>query len=237
MWGRGGRSLRLECLCLDSVIAGGPTTLALCRVFRLLIKGYTRDHWTHAERDWARGRVGETKNWWNAGQMDVQAMMSVMVKVAGKELKSKGAHTHKHTKWPQHRNKGLFFFFLYRGTPPYGHRFCKKMHVDKQRCDVLYASWAALCKQWKKNARVRVVYIFFWIAKILYFVGNCGIPMLLWFPFVVAALLIWKISQVAGFITLGSLGLLLHKLRCKNLDHLQVLVFKIMLIHQCWSLF
>lgn len=80
----GGRSLRPECLCLDSVFAGGPTALALCSVFRLLIKGYTRDHWTHAERTWARERVGEPKPWWNAGQMDVQTMMSVRAK-GGKE--------------------------------------------------------------------------------------------------------------------------------------------------------
>lgn len=173
MWGRGGRSLRLECLCLDSVIAGGPTTLALCRVFRLLIKGYTRHHWTHAERDWARGHVDETKTWWNAGQMDVEAMMGAMPKVAKKEFKVK-AHTLTNTQNDHStETKALvpfFFFFTQSNTTIWAQilPFCKKMHVDKQRCDVLCASWAALSKQRKK-----------WESKSsLHFLLDCKNPLL-----------------------------------------------------------
>lgn len=47
--------------------------------------------------------------------------------------------------------------------------------------------------------------------KIDYFAGDWNFESILKFPFVVVPHLIWKISQVAGFITLRSLGLLLHK--------------------------
>lgn len=39
------------CVMSLSVFAGGPTGLALDMVFRLLIKGYTGDHWTHGGRE------------------------------------------------------------------------------------------------------------------------------------------------------------------------------------------
>lgn len=115
----GGRSPKLECLCLDSVFAGGPTTLALCRVFRLLIKGSTRDHWTHAERDWARGCVGETKIWGKIRQTHVQTMKSIMEKVAVKKWRRVLAHAD----WPQPSNKGLSLqCFSFRTKPPLEHR-------------------------------------------------------------------------------------------------------------------
>lgn len=115
----GGRSLRLECLCL--VFAGGPTTMAQCRVFRLLIKGSTRDHWTHAEWDWATGGKSETEIWWNVKQTCVQTMMSVTEKVAVIVKTCRLAHVD----WPQHSNKGLslhFFSYLDGTKPPLQHR-------------------------------------------------------------------------------------------------------------------
>lgn len=204
----GGRSLRPECLCLDSVFAGGPTAPALWSVFRLLINGYTRDHWTHAERNWARERVGEPKPWWNAGQMDVPTTMSVKAKVANKRVKKyRQAHKHKVT-----TARGQRAWITQNNTT------LQRRSAVLQK-DVWWQT-ALWCFIWPKSSTLqtmekkcdsRVVYNFFWIAKIDYLAGNWNFESILKFLFVVVPLLIWKVSQVAGFITLRSLGLLLHK--------------------------
>lgn len=41
-----------------SVFAGGPTGLALKTVFRLLLRGYTRDYRTHGGREEGRAEEG-----------------------------------------------------------------------------------------------------------------------------------------------------------------------------------
>lgn len=118
----GGRSLRLECLCLDSVFAGGLTTLAPCRVFRLVIKGSTRDHWTQAERDWARGGVGEAEIWWNVRQTYVQTMTSITERAAVKKWRHACLHMHIDHSTITKDSLCTFLFYLERIKPPLEHR-------------------------------------------------------------------------------------------------------------------
>lgn len=49
-----------------SVFTGGPTALALKTVFRLLLRGYTRDHWTHGGREegWVRAKTDGLMGRW-----------------------------------------------------------------------------------------------------------------------------------------------------------------------------
>lgn len=71
------------------------------------------------------------------------------------------------------------------------------MWWQTQRCELFYASWAALCKQWE-NVAVRIICNYIWVTKVLNFVSNCGILMffqnlhLLWFLFISLITSHWK---------------------------------------------